>query len=102
MTWGELTPPLVMFLVASLTGLATIVRSRRELTRRSITGAMLYNGLLGLAVGAIWIGYFPEKSMWLPLGVSILVGLSNSFDPSTIVAVLLRAFNLRVDNDKGD
>ena len=96
----EITPGVVMFSVASMTGLATLLRSSRKLTGRVVAGAMLYNGLMGLSCGSLWQAYFPEKTVWLPLGVAILIGLSNAVQPDAVLGALLRAFNLRIDREE--
>lgn len=93
----------VMFCVASLTGLSTLLRSRKQLTVRSVSSAMLGRGLFGLGTGLIWLSYYQDRPIWLPLGVSILVGLTPSLEPGDVMKILLRAFGLKViDEGKDD
>ena len=63
---------------------------------------MLYNGMLGLGVGAIHISYYPDRGIWLPLGVCVLVGLSNTFKADTILQFILRGLNVRIENNDTD
>lgn len=92
----------VMFTVASLTGLANLLQSKRTITLRAVVGGMLARGLLGLAAGAVWLAWYPDKPFWLPLGVSILVGLSPGVNAKDIFNILLRALNLQVKRDDED
>jgi membrane-associated PAP2 superfamily phosphatase len=63
------------FAVASLSGLAVLLRSKRPLTVRNIVSAFLYNGLAGLIIGLLWFNYSPNQSPYFIVGVSGLAGM---------------------------
>lgn len=67
------------FSICSVAGLASYLRSGRELTARQVFSAMLNSGLLGLAIAFLWYRYFNGKdNIWFLLGVSLLAGLGGA------------------------
>lgn len=63
------------FAVASLSGLAVLLRSDRVLTARTLLSAVLYNGLAGLIIGLLWFNYFGGTNPYFVVGVSGLAGM---------------------------
>lgn len=67
---------LTAFGLASLGGLAALLRSGKPLCYRSITSACLYSGLIGLTIALIWFEYFHgQNNIPFLLGVSTLAGI---------------------------
>ena len=91
----------LMFAVSALTGVQAALLNRRIKTHRQMIGLVLRQGLIGLAVGAIWRHYWPEASVWLPLGIATLAGLSETFSPDRLLSVLLKSLVAKTD-DKDD
>jgi deoxyhypusine synthase len=64
------------FSIASLGGLAALLRSRKEITLRNFLSAILSSGLLGLCIALTWFTYYSEKGdMYFVLGVSGFAGV---------------------------
>jgi hypothetical protein len=62
------------FVISSFAGLASLLRSGKELRLRSVLSAMLNSGLLGLAIAFLWYNYWREN-LWFLIGVSLMAGL---------------------------
>lgn len=63
---------------ASFAGLAELLRSKQELTWRSVASATLNSGLFGLAIGAIMLQKFGTEHFNLIWGIATLAGLGGS------------------------
>lgn len=89
---------LIMFCMASMTGLAQILKSQKKITARSVIAGMLYNGLFGIALGALWTAKYPKEPIWLPLGISVMIGLSSGIvNIETIIKTFAKLFNVSLD-----
>ena len=64
------------FAICSVAGLASHLRSNRDLTTRQTVSAMLNSGLLGLSIAFLWYTYIDgQENIWFLMGVSLLAGL---------------------------
>lgn len=64
------------FALAAAGGLAALLRGKGQVTYRTATAAVLYNGLTGLTIALIWYNkYQSEGNIYFLLGASVLVGL---------------------------
>lgn len=63
------------FAVASLSGIAVLLRSEKPLSVRIVFASFLYNGLAGLTIGLLWYNYFEGKNPFFVIGVSSLAGM---------------------------
>lgn len=62
--------------LASIGGLAALLRSKKELSGRSVAAAVLYSGLLGFIIAAMGWNYLgADASPFFLLGVSALAGI---------------------------
>lgn len=68
---------LSVFAINSLAGLAALLRSRQRPTLVQVISAMLYSGLIGLAIFMVLLGRMPEEIV-LNIGVSVLAGLGGA------------------------
>ena len=74
--------PTVIFLsafcVAALSGLATILRSPKRLTRKDLFSATLNAGMLGLGICLTWYSKFStgEDDVYMLLGICLISGLA--------------------------
>jgi len=73
-------PPTVFgatFTISSLAGLAQLLRSGKELSRRSIISAMLNSGIFGLVIALVWWEKYAVEpnGVWFLMGVSLMAGL---------------------------
>lgn len=75
------------FIVSALSGLAALLRSGSELTRKAATSALLNSGLLGLGISLLWYTKFQENVYFL-IGVCVLAGLGGM----TTIEFVLAAF----------
>jgi hypothetical protein len=66
---------LLVLPVASLAGLASLLRSERDLNWRSVASAMINSGLFGTSIAMF--GY-NKWDIWLLLSLSILSGLGGN------------------------
>lgn len=70
---------ITIFPVCSFAGLAALLRSHRELTKRAVASAILNSGFFGVAVAALMFQrYGADSSLYLTIGVSILAGLGGN------------------------
>lgn len=75
-----------VFVVASLGGLAALLRSGQDITRRQVCSALLNSGMLGLIIAmSLWSRY-GGKDPYLLLAVSVLAG----FGGATTIDLLLQ------------
>lgn len=63
------------FGIASLAGIAHLLRSGQELTVRTVVAAGLYSGAMGTVIGLLWYNYFISSNIYFLIGVSGLAGL---------------------------
>lgn len=76
--WGEsLLVAALAFLGASFAGLATQLRSGKELSRRAIAAAMLNSGLIGAIIALLGYRAFAEDLPYL-MGMSLLAGIGGA------------------------
>jgi len=73
-------PPTVFtatFAISSLAGLAQLLRSGKELSRRNILSAMLNSGIFGLVIALVWWEKYSvePQGIWFLMGVSLMAGL---------------------------
>lgn len=104
----KLTPLQVLiccFSIASLAGIAALLRSNKELTIRTIASAALYSGLFGLVIGLIWYNYFAPANLFFLVGVSGLAGLGGVSLLDVILQLITNGVNVRIslnDEDEED
>ena len=80
---NQLSPLQVLmscFGLASFAGLASLLRSGRQLTLRAIAAAMLYSGLSGLIIGLVWFRYYAgdDPNFYFLIGISGLAGMGGA------------------------
>ena len=68
---------LCSFVLAALAGLAALLRSEAQLTRKAVLSAALNSGLLGLAICLIWYTKFTEN-LFLLVGLTIMAGMGGT------------------------
>jgi hypothetical protein len=67
-----------IFVVASLGGIAALLRSGQDITGRLVLSAFLNSGLVGLIVGLLMWSSYSGKDPYLIFGVSALAGLGGA------------------------
>ena len=83
-----------VFVVASLGGLAALLRSGQQLTPRQIFSALLNSGLLGIIIAmSLWKRYGAEDPFLL-FGVSILAGFGGATTIDLITQYVRRKLGL--------
>ena len=79
------------FTIASLGGLATLLRSTHLLTLRNISATMLHSGLVGATVCLCWFNYFDGANKpSFALFASSLAGLSGAALLDLVTQVIAR------------
>ena len=63
------------FSLASVAGLAVLLRSQKPLSVRLVLAAVLYNGMSGLLIALIWWNQYSNTNIYFLLGVSGLAGM---------------------------
>lgn len=77
------------FGIASLGGLAALLRSKKELTLRSVSSAILSSGIVGLIIALTWYNYFnKEGNIYFLLGVSALAGIGGMTVTDFVIQLL--------------
>jgi hypothetical protein len=66
------------FGVASLAGIAQLIRRNEPIDIRKLIGALLYSGIVGVIVSMLLYEYMGDKNYVLLMGVSGLAGLGGS------------------------
>lgn len=95
---------LFTFLLASLAGLAAIIRIQRKFTILSIFSAMLNSGLLGLSLSLIGYKYFKDNIEIL-VGGTIIIGLGGTAALETVINIVIevaRSTFTKLDNKSKD
>lgn len=83
----------IIFPVTSLAGLAQLLRSGKELDKRSVCSAILYSGLTGVGIAAMMIHYFGAENWAMILGVSVLSGLGGTSATDFVVLFLRKGLS---------
>lgn len=91
------------FTIASLAGLAALLRSDKPLTWRMIIAAMLYSGIFGLMIGLCWYNYFGgSDNLYFLIGVSGLAGLGGTSLLDFVVQGISKGFNIKITSGDDD
>jgi hypothetical protein len=101
----KLTPLQVLiccFSIASLAGIAALLRSNKDLNVRTITSATLYSGLFGLVIGLIWYNYFAPTNLFFLIGVSGLAGLGGVSLLDVVLQLITNGVNVRISVEPDD
>lgn len=81
------------FFLAGFSGLASLLRSCRDLTTVKILSSFLNSGLLGLGICLLWFMKYREDVYSL-VGICVLVGLGGQSMISFVLAVIERQARL--------
>jgi len=76
--YGPLKIFICIFGISTLSGLASLLRSDKPLTVRSVFSAMLNAGLFGMSIAMIWELMYGIKHVWFITGVSLIAGLGGT------------------------
>jgi peptidoglycan/LPS O-acetylase OafA/YrhL len=87
-TWEPLKIFVTVFVLGGLAGLAALLRSKEELTRKAICGAIINSAFCSLIVALVWWNKYQETNFFFLMGVSILAG----FGGNTTIGILIAAF----------
>ena len=90
----------VTFLLGGLAGLAALLRSPDELTRRAVCSAILNSSLLSMGSAALWWWKSPDSNFILLMAVSILIGLGGNTSVGIVTAMLQKKFNIVITDPK--
>lgn len=91
------------FCIASFAGLASLLRSKKQLTGRLLVSAFLYSGLFGLVIGLLWYNYFGgQDNLYFLIGVSGLAGLGGTSLLDFVVQGVANGFNIKITAERGD
>lgn len=93
---------LASFSIASLGGLAALLRSERELTWRSTISAILYSGVMGVIIALLWYNYFDGKgNLYFLLAVSGLAGIGGTTAVDFVIQVIKKG-GVHISINPGD
>jgi len=86
------------FAISSFGGIAAKLRGEDELSWRSVIGAFLYSGIIGLIVALAWYNYFDGKSNLLfLLAISGLAGIGGANVIDIVKLFLAGKLNISID-----
>ena len=92
--WSEwkaaILAALAMIPLGALAGLAALLRSDANLTKRAIAAATLNSALFSGAIAALIFWKFGTNQVMLASGISILAGLGGN----TAIGIVLQALNI--------
>lgn len=83
-----------VFLVASLGGLAALLRSGQDITRRQVASALLNSGLVGVIIALTLWSRYGANDPFLLFGVSILAGFGGATTIDLLVQYVCKKFGL--------
>jgi hypothetical protein len=86
--------------LGGLAGLAALLRSDDDLTKRAIFSAVLNSSLLSLGSAALWWYYAPDSNFVVLMGVSVLIGLGGNTSIGIITAIFQKKFNIVIADPK--
>ena len=90
------------FGISSFAGLASLLRSDKEITVRMVVSAMLNSGILGLVIALLWYNYYEGKgNIYFLLGVSGLAGIGGMSMLDFVVETLNGKFGLTINIRRG-
>lgn len=69
---------LAIFPTCSFAGLAALLRSDQEITKRALLSAIMNSGFFGVCVAALMLHRFGTESIYLTISVSVLSGLGGN------------------------
>ena len=87
--------------IASLAGLAALLRSGKPLTVRSVISAVLNSGIMGFAIAGLWYSYFQGNTYFL-IGMCALGGLGGTTFVDFAVQVLKTVIAKQYPNGKNE
>lgn len=67
-----------IFVVCSLGGLASLLRSDKPITVRLVMSALLNSGLIGLVIALVWWNSYKDTNLYFLTGVSLLAGMGGA------------------------
>jgi len=83
-----------IFLIASVGGLAALLRSGQALSKRLVISAFLNSGLMGLVIALILWENFNGQKPHLIIGVSVLAGLGGMTTFDLVLQWIRKRFGL--------
>ena len=97
-SWEPLKIFVTVFLLGGLAGLAALLRSQEELSRKAICGAIINSAFLSLIVAMVWWNKYQETNFFFLMGISILAGFGGNTTIGVIIAFTQKKFNINIGN----
>jgi len=89
------------FFVSGLSGIASLLRSGKEVKKITIITASLNSGLLGLAISLLWYQKFQENIYEL-MGICVMSGLGGAASLDFILNFLQKGYFASVEKNNKD
>jgi hypothetical protein len=79
------------FAISSIGGLASLLRSQKPMTLRSVLSSLLYSGVMGLIIALLWYNILADAAnIYFLLGVSGLAGIGGTTVVDFIIQLIKR------------
>lgn len=78
------------FSIASLGGIANLLRGQKPLQMRVILATLIYSGLTGLVIGLVWFNHYRDTNVYFLIGISGLAGLGGTTLLDVLVQIMSR------------
>jgi len=99
--WEPLKIMATTFLLGGLAGLAALLRSTDEITKRAVCSACLNSSLISMAAAGLWRWYDPNANFIALMTVSVIIGIGGNTSIGIVTAIFLKKFNIVIqDPDK--
>jgi len=98
-SWEPLKIFITVFLLGGLAGLAALLRSKEELSRKAICGAIINSAFCSLIVAMVWWNKYQETNFFFLMGVSILAGFGGNTTIGIITAFCQKKLNITIDDE---
>ncbi len=72
-------------ILSALAGLASLLRSNVDLTRKKVASALLNSGILGVGIALLWYTKFQENVYFL-IGLCVVAGLGGNSTVDFVIA----------------
>ena len=85
--------------LGSLAGCAALLRSGKELDKRSFCSVILNSGMMAIVICTFVFWHYGTESVWLPIALSVLAGLGGIDLINFSLALLMKVMKTVVESN---
>lgn len=98
-SWEPLKILGTVFVLGGLAGLAALLRSEEELSRKAIISAIVNSAFCSLIVALVWWTKYQETNFFFLMGVSILAGFGGNTTIGMASVFIQKKLNIKISED---